>query len=72
MPQVWEWGGKTPAFFADVTEGALLSRLDGGDMDLDAWPAQNSERLTHAIWPTCVRGTDCVIAWKDAGAGGAL
>lgn len=25
MPGVWEWGGKTPAFFADATEGALLS-----------------------------------------------
>lgn len=66
MPQVWEWGRKTPAFFAFVAEGALLSHLDGGDVDLEAWPAQSSERLSHAVWPTRVRSTDCVVALNDS------
>lgn len=56
MLQVWEWGEKTPAFLADV-EGALLPRLDGEDRNLEAWPAQSSERLSHAVWTTCVRST---------------
>lgn len=66
MPQVWEWGRKTPAFFAFVAEEALLSNLSGGDVDLEAWPALSSERLSHAVWPTCVRSTDCVVALNDS------
>ncbi|XP_061268550.1 uncharacterized protein LOC133244865 [Bos javanicus] len=54
MSGVWQWGGKTPAFFADAVEGALLSawvEVAWRLLDLEAWLAQNSERLGLAVWP---------------------
>lgn len=72
MLQVWEWGEKTPAFFADVAEGALLSGRGGDDVVLEAWPALSSERLSPAEWSTHVGSTACVIAPRDAGAAGVL
>lgn len=71
MPLVLEWGEKTPAFFVYVTEGAPLSCLDGGDMDLEAWPAQSSEGLSHTVWPMHVKALT-VSVLKDARDGGAL
>lgn len=70
--QVWEWGEKTPAFFADVTKGALLSGFGGDDVGLEAWPALSSERLSPANWPMSMGSTACVIALRDARAAGAL
>lgn len=72
MLQVWEWGEKTPAFFADVAEGALLSGLGGEDVGLEGWLALSSERLSPAEGSTRVGGTAYVIALRDAGAAGGL
>jgi hypothetical protein len=49
-------GGTAPASFTDVTEGAL----DRGDVDLEAWPAQSPEGLTHTVWLMYMRSTDSV------------
>lgn len=64
MSGVWQGGGKTPAFFADAAEGALLSawmEVAWRLLDLEAWLAQSSERLGLAVWPRCVRCDDCVL-----------
>lgn len=71
MLQVWEWGEKTPAFFADVAEGALLSGR-GDDVGLEAWPALSSERLSPDEWSTHVGSTACVVAPRASGAAGVL
>lgn len=54
LPQVWGVGGQTPASFA---EGAFLFCLDGGDVNLEVWPAQSPKRLSHRVWTTYRRNT---------------
>ncbi|KAB1283671.1 hypothetical protein Cadr_000000616 [Camelus dromedarius] len=70
-PRWHEFGsGKTPACFADVAEGAFLSasiEVTLKLLDLEAWLAQSSEKLSHAVWPLRVRSADCVLALKGAG-----